>query len=410
MIFFTNLRIAIDALRANKTRTYLTMLGVFIGVAAITYILVLGDSFKHAITNQVKELGNNLIIVRPGSDSKGIFNEKGLINYNPLASYATTTITEQDVKNLAELPAVDKVAPFMLVNGVARSKEKTSDAVSILATSPDYADILKLKMTDGQFIDPTTNRDTVVVGKQLAIDLYGTDHPIGETLKIRGRDHTIIGILRITEGPIGINGVDLNNAAIVSLDDGKSFNQGVAQIQQLAIVPSKKTTAASAKKAVYETLKKNHSGEVDFTILAGQDASVVSRKFYEFVTALTAVVASVAIIVGGVGIMNIMLVGVAERTREVGIRKSVGASNTHILWQFLIEALIMSITGGIFGALFGAAAASATTLLFGLIPSVSWLTALIAVTISIGVGVIFGLVPSLRAARKDPIEALRDHN
>jgi|JRYG01.1.fsa_nt_gb ABC-type antimicrobial peptide transport system permease subunit len=409
MIFYTNLSIAFEALKSSRTRTYLTMLGIIIGIAAITFILALGDSIKSAISSQVRALDNSIIIVRPGSQQKGIFSEKGVLNYSPLSSYAATTLTERDVATLKESPSIQAVAPFMLINGLVKGNKAESNEATILATSPDLQSSLKLDMTEGQFIDAETNRETVVIGNQLAIDLFGTDRPIGERLKIRGQDHTVIGILRPNNGPIGINGVNLNYAAIISLEEGKSFNQGIAQIQQIAVTPKKNVSLQNASREIETVLLKNHNNERDFTVASGQEAANISKSFYEFITTLTAIIASISIIVGGVGIMNIMLVGVAERTREVGIRKSMGASNRHILWQFLIEALMMSCAGGLIGVIVGYIGASITAFVLGFLPVFTFLTFAIAFGISVLVGVIFGLMPALRAAHKDPIEALREH-
>ena len=301
------------------------------------------------------------------------------------------------------------VAPLMLINGSIRHGKMSTNDASILATTPDLEKSLKLKVIAGQFIDPDTARDTVVLGNQLALDFYGTDQPIGQQLKIRGRDHTIVGVLKKSNGPLGVNGVDINRAAIVSLEDGKSFNQGIAQIQQLNIVPGRSMSDRKSKSVIRQQILKNHSGEEDFSILNGQDASMISKDFYRAITALTAVVALVSLIVGGVGIMNIMLVGVAERTREIGVRKSLGASNRHIMWQFLIESLMMSITGGLIGIIIGYGAASFIGILLGFLPAFSWIIVAIALALAISVGVIFGLGPATRAARKDPIDALRQN-
>jgi ABC-type antimicrobial peptide transport system permease subunit len=410
MIFLTNARIALDALKASRTRTYLTMLGIIIGVSTITLILSLGQGIKQAVSNQVKSLDHKLIIVRPGSTTKGILSDKGLFSYSPLSSYATTTITEADYTQLAAAPEFSAVAPLMLINGSIRHGRTATLDSPILATTPDLEKALKLHMSTGQFLDDITARDTVVLGNQLAIDLYGTDQPLGEQLKIRGRDHIIVGILRKSSGPLGVNGVDLNNAAIVSLEDGKSFNQGIAQIQQINLVPEKGVSNGAAKASIRHKLLKSHNHEEDFSVLNSEDASTISRDFYQFITSLTAVVAMVSLVVGGIGIMNIMLVGVAERTREIGIRKSLGASNRHIMWQFLIESLMMSVTGGLIGVLVGYGAASFIGILLGFLPAFNWVIITIALGLSIGVGAVFGLAPAMRAARKDPIEALRQHS
>ncbi len=409
MIFLTNARIALDALKASRTRTYLTMLGIIIGVATITLILALGQGLKETVAAQVKNLDNDLVIVRPGPASSGILSEKNLFSYSPLSSYATTTLTEQDYLSLSASPEHASVAPLMLINGSIRHGKTVTNEAPILATTPDLLEALQLKVVSGQFIDNITARDTVVLGNQLSLDLYGTDQPIGQQLKVRGQDHIIIGVLKKSSGPLGINGVDIDHTAIVSLEAGKSFNQGIAQVQQINVVPKKGFSESVVKQHIKQQLLKNHNNEEDFSVLNAQDASMISREFYHFITTLTAVVASVSLIVGGIGIMNILLVGVAERTREIGIRKSLGASNRHIMWQFLIESLMMSITGGLIGVALAYVGASFIGIIFGFLPAFNWIIIAIALGLSIGVGVIFGLTPAMRAARKDPIEALRQN-
>ncbi|MDO8335824.1 MAG: ABC transporter permease [Candidatus Saccharibacteria bacterium] len=407
---FTNANIAVDSLRNSRTRTNMTMLGIIIGVVSITLILSLGESIRQSSINQVNQLGNNLIVVRPGGSQAGSLTENNLFSLSPIAPYATTTLQERDVKTLAKQNNVTSVTPLMLINGSIDQNQRASEQASILATTPSFATTLKLEPSNGQFIDEETNSDTVVIGQQLAIDMYGTDQILGKRLKIRGIEHTIIGVLQRTNQPIGISGVDIDHSAIISIEDGKSFNQGVAQIQQILIVPISNAAKQSVINNSRKILTKQHNGEKDFQVMAGEDAVLVSKNFYKFITTLTAIVAGISLVVGGVGIMNIMLVAVAERTREIGIRKSLGASNRHIMWQFLIEALIISVVGGIIGIIIAIAAALFIGLMLGLTPIVSLQVMAISLGLSVCVGVIFGLGPAIRASMKDPIEALREQN
>ncbi len=411
MIFLTNAKIAIDSLRSARTRTNLTMLGIVIGVVSITLILSLGESIRQSGINQVNELGNKLIVIRPGgSQSGGSAPYSNFLNPSPIAPYATTTLQEKDIQAIEKLSSVRSASPLMLINGSIDKSQPATQQASILATTPEFANALKIDTSNGQFIDEETDDQTVVIGQQLATDLYGTDQILGKKIKLRGIEHTIIGVLQRTNGPVGISGIDLDYAAIVSINDGKKFNQGIAQLQQILVVPEKTSQRQLAINQINSTLTKQHNGEKDFQVLTGEEAVVVSKSFYQFATTLTAIVAGISLIVGGVGIMNIMLVGVAERTREIGIRKSLGASNRHILLQFLIEALIISILGGCIGIIIAIAIALFIGLMLGLTPVISLQVMLISLSLSVCVGVIFGIGPAIRAARKNPIEALREQS
>lgn len=408
MNFFTNARVAIDSLRNARTRTNLTMLGIIIGVVSITLILSIGESLRQSNISKVVDLGNGMVVIRPGGSQAGTVTPDNLFSLSPIAPYATTTLLERDLQPIENIKDVKSVTPIMLINGSVDNYPHADQQASILATTPGFANALKLRTSNGQFIDEDTNDETVVLGQQLAIDKYGTDQILGKKIKLRGVEHTVIGVLQSTNVPVGISGIDPNYAAIVSLNDGKKFNQGIAQIQQILVIPDKPIQRVAVMKNISKTVTRQHKGEKDFQVLTGEEASIISKNFYRFMTTLTSIVAGISLIVGGVGIMNIMLVAVAERTREIGIRKSLGASNQHILWQFLIEALIISLLGGIVGIIIAIAIALFIGLMLGLTPVINLEIMLISLSLSVFVGVIFGLGPAIRAARKDPIDALRD--
>lgn len=400
---------ALESLRSNRMRTSLTMLGVTIGIASITLILALSGGATKVITDQVDELGGNIAVIRPGQqlDPTKIDNITSPVN----RSYATSSLTEQDVTSVQNIESVEKAAPLMLLGGSVRSGNNSPANTPIVATTPDLADITNLSIRDGQFIDSVTNKDTAVIGTQLSIDLFGTDQSIGQTFKVRGQTFTVIGILKRLDNPINYNNIDFDRAAIISLESGKAFNQGIAQIQQIDVKAKSDDQLAGSISQINRVLDTNHQGEKDFAVLSGDELSRPSNELFYAIATTMAVVASISLIVGGIGIMNIMLVSVAERTREIGIRKALGASNGHITTQFLIESLAMSIGGGIGGYVMGylfAFVLSRSLLTFD--PIFNWQIAALAFGISAIVGTLFGLYPAIRASRKNPIEALRQYH
>lgn len=410
LLLINHIENAIDSLRSTRTRSLLTMLGIGIGIASITFILSLSSGATKIVTDQVQQLDGNIAIIRPGvTTSTPRIDDVTAPN---TLGFATSHLTEEDLKSLRSVPNIEAIAPIMTLGGTIKSGASTAPArTSIVATTPELLSTADIDVRDGQFIDSVANPDTVVIGSQLSIDLFGTSQSIGHNLTIRGHDFTVIGILKRTNKPINYNNIDFDRAAIIGLEAGKTLHQNALQLQQINIKASSADKLAGAVQGIEKTLHKNHRGEPDYTVLSGtQVAQPTSQLFYTFAATMAAI-ATVSLVVGGIGIMNIMLVAVAERTREIGIRKSVGASHRHITWQFLIESLALSLGGGIGGYIAGylfAFIVSRSLLTFD--PIFSWEIAGIAIGISVVIGTLFGLYPALRAARKHPIEALRQYH
>lgn len=408
-LLFEHIQNAYHSLRSTKLRTLLTILGVAIGVASITAILALSGGVTKLVTSQIEELDGNIAIIRPG------VIEKDLNDYaNPTmgASFTTSTLTEKDFNDIEKLDGVEAAAPLMILNGGVKAnhdgtKPKTS---TIVATTPPLEAIAELPVRDGQFIDSVTNQQTAVLGHQLSIDLFGTDQSIGQTFTFRNQTFTVIGVLKEIDHPINYNSVDFDHAAIISLESGKGFNQGIAQIQQINISASSVDQLPNVISAIDAQLLANHEEERDFTVMSGKEIAEPTSQFFLAITMIMTVIAAISLVVGGIGIMNIMLVGVAERTREIGLRKSVGASDANIVWQFMTEALIMSLLGGILGYFAGYGLAFVVSASLPFDPLFTWEIAAIALAVATIVGSIFGLYPAIRAARKDPIESLRQYH
>lgn len=398
-------RIAASSLRMHRMRTALTTLGIVIGVASITLVLSLGEGARQDIAQQVSKLNDNVVLVKPGQNGYRSLNA-----YNPFTTPVTSTLTERDLATIKAIPNVQTVAPLMFMSGTIRVNEVSADSSAIIATSENLPEILGLKIHSGQFIDSRTTRDTVVLGQQLAIQLFGTDQAMGQSVIIKGRPHTVIGVVKNTNTPLSLTGINLDTAAYISLDDGKSFTQGIAQIQQLNIKLKDTTKLRSTVTTIDNAILKNHYGERDFTVLGGEAIAHNADSFFLSIVILTSVVALITLVVGGIGIMNIMLVGVTERTREIGIRKALGATDRTILLQFLLESLFMCVVGGLIGLLSAYVLAFLIGTQLSFQPVVSPLIVTVALALALFIGLLFGLYPAIKAARKDPIEALRQYH
>lgn len=398
---------ATHSLKSNRLRSLLTMLGVAIGVASITTILSLTYGVTRSVDRQIDELGDSVAVIRPGADANE--SETDLLR-SPLSPqrYNTSTLSETDIDQIQSVSDDLAVAPVMTMQSTMRAGD-TKVTASTLATTAAFLDTAPLEVAEGQFLDEETDDNVAVVGQQLAIDLFGTEVPIGQRFTMREQTFTVIGVLERQRVPLNYNNTDFNKTAIVSFTAGKTFHQGQSQLQQMNIAASSNEVLEKNIPKIEEALTIAHKGEKDFTVITGEEIAAPTNEMFKAMSAIMLFVATIALLVGGIGIMNIMLVGVAERTREIGIRKAVGASDYTIIAQFLIEALLISTIGGLIGYAFGLLVAWAVGAVMFVVPSISLSVALIAIGVSVGVGVLFGIYPALRASRKDPIECLRQY-
>ena len=407
LLVINHLENAYESLRANRLRTLLTVVGVAIGVASITVILSLSEGATKIINNQLTEQGNAIAVIRPATPNVAqITNLTAMLSDSSVAS----GLTERDVRMIQAMQGVQAAAPLMYIGGHLSSSSNKPMNASIIATTKSLAETTSLPIDTGQFFDETTADNTAVIGSQLSVDLFGTEQSIGKTFSTHGKTFRVIGILDTLNNPINYNNVDFDRTAIITLNSGKEFHQGIASIQQINVRAATQKDLQSLLPKVDMLLQKNHEGEMDYKILSGTSLAKPTNELFTMVAATLSAVAAVSLVVGGIGIMNIMLVAVAERTREIGIRKALGASRSHIIWQFIIESLAMSIAGGVFGYIFGyivAFSISRTFLTFD--PVFTWNVALSSLGISLIIGLVFGLYPAISAARKNPIEALRNY-
>lgn len=403
----TNIENALESLRANRLQTFLTMLGVMIGISSVVIIFSLSGGVSSMISNQIMSEGGALAVIRP--------KELTANNKNVITSLATSraftqsSIKDEDLGFVSKAKDVSAVAP--LANFSAKVKGDGEEKyANLLATSPNLDQTTSLKVREGQFIAESANANTVVIGDQMAIDLFGTTQALGKEISMKGEKFIVIGVLAHQSSPINYSNVDFNNTAIIPYVTAKRIIGENLQIQQVNVRVKSVNKLSQVQKEIENGISKNHNGEQDFEVLTGKNISHPSDKFIELSTLILAIVASVSLVVGGIGIMNIMLVNVSERTREIGIRKALGANNRHILFQFLTESMIISLSGGFFGYLIGYAFSFGVSIFLPFSPIISWQIAVLVCGVSVIVGVIFGLYPAFRAARKDPIVSLRQYS
>ncbi len=400
-------RVTLKSIRAAKWRSMLTMLGIIVGVASVTTIVSLGEGVKRQIVGQIDQVGNNLVVVRPGKIVRR--DDEGNINgVNLIAAFANKALSEEDYMAVLNTKGVQAAVPFSLVNGIATYNKQEYDQGVVIGTTPALPEVLNQKIQYGAFFSVAEgDKPVAIIGRSVADRLFQENVPLGKSMTLRGQEFVVRGIFeQFANAPLSPN-ADLNNAIFIPLETSKQFFGNQTQIYQILVKPAKATNQTTVVNTINQSLKDAHGGQIDFTVLRQSETLAITNQALNLFTGLISGVAAISLLVGGIGIMNVMLMSVTERTREIGVRKAIGATNRQIRSQFLTEALVISVVGGVLGILLSLLANYLLYVLTDLKPIITVPIMLIALGIALLIGLIFGIIPAMRAARKDPIESLR---
>jgi putative ABC transport system permease protein len=400
-----NLRHAAAALSRNWQRTTLTMSGITVGVISIVTLVAIMKGVQVEIRNQVEGLGANLAVIVPGK-----LDENG--QPNPGALIGISTLSDKDVEALKKVPGVkpETVSPVSLVAGLAeygKDAALKSSGALVVSTTKQGVVLNPSRLVAGRYFNDD-EQHVCILSEKPRKDLFGETDPIGKFVSIAGKQWKVVGVLGKPPGDGGLGSMVLGLATLVYLPMNEvRVEMPSSQVNRIVLQTDYKGRASDIINAMHAAMMKTHGGHEDFGIITSEKALAIVIKFLTLAQDLLVLIAAISLFVAGVSIMNIMLVTVSERTREIGIRKTVGARNSDIFTQFLMEAIILSLAGCIVGVAVSAAIGRAIAHFTALNPVITLSVVLQAAAACIFVGVVFGVTPAMRASRLNPIEALR---
>ncbi|WP_074573641.1 ABC transporter permease [Selenomonas ruminantium] len=403
MLFRESFQMALMSLYANKMRSLLTMLGIIIGVGAVIALVSVGMGVRSNVTSSIASLGSNMLIISPGSSNRG--GVRGAAGSMQTLKYDDAKAIKEKIKN------IDYVSPsvsssYQVVYG--NNNWKTS----VQGVTSEFMSIRALTIGYGSFItnDDMNKRNRVaVIGTTVAANLFAKDNPVGKNIRINNQPYKVIGLLE-SKGQSSV-GQDQDDVIYIPLTTAQERMLGITYVQSINVQVSSQEKMEQVQAEIENLLRSRHhivaGKEDDFNVRNLTSLMETVNQSTTMLTLLLGAIAGISLIVGGIGIMNIMMVSVTERTREIGIRKALGATFMNIMTQFLIESMVIGIIGGIIGIIFGCAASQIIAKVGNFTTVITVAPIVVSFIFAVGIGLFFGIYPARKAAKLDPIEALR---
>lgn len=396
---------ALATLTVNKLRTALATLGIVIGIGSVIALISLGQGSQNAVQNQIQSLGSNLLTISPGAQ-RGGFVSGGQGSANTL-----TLEDAQAISTSSQITTIANVSPeYQRRAQITTSGKNTNTQVA--GVTPAYAVIRKVSVSQGAFLsdrDVQEQSKVAVLGPQVVTDLFGEGaSPTGQSIRINGQSFRVVGVT-VSKGGAGFSNQD--DVVYIPLTTAQKVIFGATSLSSISVEAKSANVMTQAQDEIGYLLLARHKlgspSQADFSILSQNDILSTASSVTGTFTALLSGIAAISLIVGGIGIMNIMLVTVTERTREIGLRKALGAKKKNIITQFLVESIILTFAGGVIGMLVGIIASAIISKIVSLPFSVSFGSVILAIGVSAAIGILFGWYPARKAANLQPIEALR---
>ncbi len=402
---------AFRGLRINKTRSLLTILGIVIGITAVTLVVSIGQGAQSMILDQIQGMGSKTIVILPGRESHGMSES--------LDTIMNDSLKEKDLEVLkknSNVPHLVRAMPIVFGSAVVSSGEENY-RFSVFGVTSMIAELYDLYPNQGEFFideDIAAKADVVVIGETVREKLFGQSKALGERIKIKDRKYRIVGILpKKGQGSL----VNFDDILIIPYTNAQSYLMGIKYYNRIVVEADTDLNVEATIADIKRTLRDSHNisdpEKDDFYLMTSSDITQRVKTVTDVLTILLASVAAISLLVGGVGIMNIVLVSVTERTREIGLRKALGATKNDILYQFLLESVILTASGGVVGVVLGTIFSFLASVILSQATGSLWRfsfpygAALLGFLVSAGVGLIFGVYPARKAAQLNPIEALR---